>query len=1264
MTMRLTVVAWDAYSAILKRAKERTGLEIEFFSRHDFDTDPGTVERAKASMEGSDLVLLYHNTQPFWSELDPVVEDVRERKKIVSIGADPMDFRFGNVSPEIALETYRYFINGGEENISRALEYLKRECLGVDSEVLPPEDLPWDGIIHPGYDGVFRDLGSYMSWYGPRGSGPWVGIIASRTAFVTDKSTLEFELVRTLEGRGANVILVFTMSSHNNERGSLSIGETIQRYFFDEGRLVPEAVIKLLPFLIGKTNGVPAGEFLKGLDVPVFQPVVATNISMERFEESPGISIDIPWTVAFPEFEGAIEPIILGFSRDRESDDRRKVWYADRMGRLVDRVLDRVSLRRKPNREKKVVFLLNNYPCAGAEANIGGASHLDTHSTMRNVLRAMREAGYSVEVPESGKALIDDILSHRAMSDFRWTTKEDISNSGGVIRYVTAGEYRRFFDTLPESVKKSMIDTWGEPPGDGMVLGGKILVTGVQYGNAIVGVQPKRGCFGAKCDGSVCKILHDPLCPPTHQYLATYHYYEEGWGADAVIHVGTHGNLEFLPGKSVGMTGGCFPDIGIGRKPHIYIYNADNPPEGTIAKRRSCATLIDHMQTVMVGSGLYGDLESLDALLEEYGPAKDDPSRAHQYKHMVLEAAERANLSNLGLSSDMDLDSIVRLCHEELSKVRNSQTNLGMHVFGEIPEGRARAELVNSIMRYDSGKGCIRDVIAGCRGLSLKALYADQGSQCPGFGVSNGAMIERIGSETLDIIASYVTDGAGFCDSAASMGMDLSHGRRELLEAYQEAAADICRRMDESDELGSFIHALGGGFTEPGPSGLITRGHPEILPTGRNFYSLDPNRVPTPASWRVGVMLADSTIARYREETGGLPESVAFFWMSNDIMMTGGEVMSQIMSLIGVRPTWAPNGQVSGYEVIPLEDLGRPRVDVTVRTSGILRDNFINCVDLLDSAVREVSSLDEPADMNYVRKHTLDSIEGGVAEEDSTARFFSAPPGSYASGVNLAVYASAWKTEKDLAEIYISGNGYAYGNGRNGKPSHEQFASALSSVSVTYNKIASDEHDLLGCCCYFSNQGGLTAASRHLSGKDVKAYYGDTREPNDVNVHTLADEIRRVVRTKLLNPKYIDGMKAHGYKGCADMMKRIGRVYGFEASTQMVDDWIFDDIADTFVNDDEMRDFYRENNPYALEEIARRLLEANQRGLWDAKEDTLEKLKGNYVEIESWMEDLSGEGERQGGSVDIVTAADMEEWNGKMSSVMHDVRKMMERHGH
>ncbi|WP_448384395.1 cobaltochelatase subunit CobN [Desulfosoma sp.] len=471
--------------------------------------------------------------------------------------------------------------------------------------------------------------------------------------------------------------------------------------------------------------------------------------------------------------------------------------------------------------------------------------------------------------------------------------------------------------------------------------------------------------------------------------------------------------------------------------------------------------------------------------------------------------------------------------------------------------------------------------------------------------------------------------------------------RRRILE--------INDRIEASRETDALLHGLSGGYIPAGPSGLITRGRDDILPTGRNFYSLDPHRVPTKAAWEVGQKLAEALLDKHLREEDRYPENVAIFWMCSDIMWADGEGLAQMLSLLGVRPVWLSNGRVKGFEILPLEELGRPRVDVTVRVSGITRDNFPNCIELLDEAVQAVAGLEEPEEMNFVRKHALEvARSNGGDMREATLRIFCSMPGTYQAGTQLAVYASAWKEEKDLAEVFLYWNGYAYGKGIWGKKRHRQFGSILKSVDVTYNKVVSDEYDLFGCCCYFGTHGGMTAAARHLSGREVKTYYGDTREGQHVEVRDLADEIRRIVRTKLLNPRWIEGMKRHGYKGAGDISKRVGRVYGWEATTREVDDWIFDDIARTFLMDEENKKFFEEHNPWALEEIGRRLLEASERGLWTPADDVREQLKEIYLEIESWLEERMGDarGEFQGGSIDVVTKEEVAFWKRKMEEVL------------
>jgi len=475
----------------------------------------------------------------------------------------------------------------------------------------------------------------------------------------------------------------------------------------------------------------------------------------------------------------------------------------------------------------------------------------------------------------------------------------------------------------------------------------------------------------------------------------------------------------------------------------------------------------------------------------------------------------------------------------------------------------------------------------------------------------------------------------------------------EQLSILREKVLDIAERIDGSDEIGSLLHGFDSGYIPAGPSGLISRGRDDVLPTGRNFYSLDPRRIPTMASYEIGKKLANAVIEKHRKDTNRIPENIALVWWCGDIMWANGEVMSQILSLIGAKPVWMSNGRVNDFEVIPLEELGRPRIDVTIRVSGILRDSFPESMELVDSAIRTVAELDEPLNMNFVRKHSLEKKDNGTEWQNATTRIFSAKPGTYRAGVNLAVYASAWKDDKDLTDIFIYWNGYGYGKGFFGKEMHREFHDNLKTVDATSTNTATDEYDIFGCCCHFGTEGGLCNAAKQISEKDVKFYHSDTRDPARVKVTDLVDEVRRVVRTKLLNPNWIEGQKKHGYKGAGDISKRIGRVYGYSATTKQVDNWIFDEITKTFVLDKEMREWFKENNPWSLEEIGRRLLEAEQRGLWNADEEILGELKEAYMELEGLMEEKMGEieGDYQGGAIDILTDEDVSDWKAKMDEM-------------
>ncbi|MDD1685795.1 cobaltochelatase subunit CobN [Methanoregula sp.] len=1261
--MKLTAIMWGSYSPILKRAAETTGVDLTIYPNRVLDDSPEKVEEALESMKMSDVVLLYHTSDMFWEQIDKEIKRIGKTIPVISLGYEPSFFAYSSVSPAIVTTCQAYLVNSGDENYRNMLRFIQKELFGEGVPALPPLDVPWEGIYHPDAPTVYTGIDSYLAWYSPRrkGTDPFIGIIFSRVTWASSNTAIEDALIRSLEEKGLNVIPVFTYAIRDASIGAKGMMYIISEYLTHGGVPRVDAIIKLVPFLLGtsrgdnyqeKTTAESGVRLLKQLNIPIFHPIISNYQSIGQWRDSTGLTLDTGWAVAMPEFEGVIEPVFLGASRSSADGEKPREPVPDRCDKIAARVKQWVMLAGKPVHERRVSFIFNNNPCANADANVGSASHLDSLESVARILTRMKEAGYAVDPPSNGRELIETIMGKKALSEFRWTTVEDIVAKGGALLQMDMETYLPHFTSLPPAAQKRVIATWGEPPGLGMVYQDRILITGLSFGNATVHVQPKRGCFGARCDGQVCKILHDPDCPPPHQYLATYQYIREIFKADVVVHVGTHGNLEFLPGKGLGLSEECFPDIVAGSVPYLYIYNSDNPPEGTLAKRRSYATLVDHMQTVMTGSGLYEGLEELENLLTQYETAKIDPARAHALQHLILDTLAENNLDkDMHMTHDLPLAEVVGRAHEVLSKIRNTQIDAGMHIFGELPQGEKRVDFISSIIRYDTSDRSPRRIMAQILGLDLTDLLANQQKYSDIHKASYGALLEQLDGILRQFIWSVLEDPALSYETLFLR--TISQEQACELDGIRDRIADIDRRIDDSREIESLFNGFNAGYIPAGPSGLISRGHEDVLPTGRNFYSLDPHRVPTRAAWRVGQRLSESLIAKYHGEEGNLPENVAFYWMAGDIMSSDGEMFAEMFAMLGVEPVWSPNGQVKTFTIIPLVTLGRPRIDITVRTSGILRDNFSNCYELLDEAVMAVAALDEPVEQNYVRKHTLAAIgQEGMSIRDATLRIFSSQPGTYSSGVNLAVLASAWKDEKDLADIFVAVNGYAYGKEITGRNAHEQLASSLSTVSVTFNKVQSDEYDLLGCCCYFGAHGGMTAAARHYSGNEVKPYYGDTREPGHIEVRDLADEIRRVVRTKLLNPKWIDGMKEHGYKGASDIMKRVTRVYGWEASTQEVDDWIFDDIAQTFVNNEEMREFFEKNNPYALEEISRRLLEAEQRGLWNADEDVLNDLKNNYLEIESWMEDLVGEGEYQGGSVDIITKDDVAAWGDSMNEIM------------
>ncbi len=1245
--MKIAVIQWPNQVLSWQAAAPLAQVTVHALTLRQLKADPeASLDQWRRFVAAADVALIYKTPDDFDERFQAVAQAAGI--PTLYLASDPHIWAESTVDPRWAAEAYRYSLLGGTENMRRLALFLRARLGNEDGEVLPPEEQPWQFGWHPDV-GIITDVAELWAHVTERGFDRYIGLLMSRSVLISGNHAVEVALIQAFEAAGIGVVPVAYHPIVDHTLGNWSGAEVITTFFAPQGTAAVEAVVMLPSFGLGKGAHEAGHTVLQRLNIPLISPVLDYRQRASEWLANPqGLGSQVTFSIAMPELDGAIEPLVIGALNDDPSDAADTYQpLPERLHKLVRRTARWLELRRKPARDKKIAIVLHNNPCVGAESSVGGGAHLDTLESVAQVLAKLAEAGYRVRVPKDGNALIEEILSKKALSEFRFTAAEDIVKSGGALALLEPDLYRDWFAQLPESVRHRIINAWGQPPGErqhhlppAMLYDGKLIISAVEFGNAVVLVQPKRGCAGSRCDGEVCLILHDPDVPPPHHYIATYQWLQRVFGADLLLHVGTHGNLEFLPGKSTGMSDRCFSDIGVGDLPHLYIYNADNPAEGIIAKRRSYAVTVNHMQTALSSAGLYGDLLELDRLIDEYQRLKDvEPGKAHTVQHLIMEHPAVAKVQGDGVRLTHEtFDQQLMQLHGQLATLQGTYIPQGMHVFGRVPHGKRLAKLVYATVRWGLDAGTLRGTVAQLLGIDPA--------------VCDERDLLRVDALAKAATMAWLIDRTPLADTLART-VSLTETARATLAVLSAQMDELAATIQETDEIGSLQSGLNGGFIAPGPSGLITRGHPDILPTGRNLYGIDPWACPSRAAWAIGQRLADGLLERHRTETGHWPQTIGFYWQCTDLMWSNGEMYGQLLHLLGCEPIWDHGGHVQRFRIVPLEVLNRPRIDLTVRISGITRDNFPHTIALLDQAVTAVADLDEPEYLNFVRKHTLEQQQQGLDRRAATARLFGSPPGTYQAGTNLAIYASAWQTPADLTDIYLFWNSFAYGHERFGERQVDAFKANLRTVEATFNKTVSDEYDLTGCCCYFGTHGGFINAAKTLrEGAEVRNYYGDTREQGRVGIRPLADEMRRVVRAKLLNPQWIEGMKEHGYKGAGDISKRVGRVYGWQATSHEVDGGLFDDIARTFLMDEANRQFFEATNPWALEEIGRRLLEAQARGLWTPAADVAAELQERYLDVEGWLEERMGEGEVQGGRIDIKTAADVTHWQQQLQAVL------------
>ncbi len=1166
---------------------------------------------------------------------------------LIPIGAEAIQAGIYNIDLAKIQEINRYFIYGGLENLANALRFIGREILGIPglAQAAKPEPVVFEGIFHPEAQTVFPSWESYARWYQdryPGGNRQWVGLLTHRNNWLNDNLAVETALIRELENLGLGVVPVFNYGSAEPELKTKDFDETVEGFFCHDGRLVIEALINLHAFVLrsdssGRDIFEQAVAKLQQLDIPVIKPLVSYMSSRENWEENRlGLTLEIPWSFTVPEFQGMIEPVLIGC----RNEEGKTSPVPDRINKLARRVEKLLALKRVPNRKKRLAVFLHNAPCSGVEATVGRGAGLDVFSSTINILRELQKSGWTVNnLPAGGRELHKLIMDRKAYVDFRWTSVEDIVDSGGCL-YPMPLEgslgYYEFYAQLDPQCREEMENTWGPPPGEGMVYGNKLVITGINFGNVTVLVQPKRGCYGAKCTGEVCKILQDPNCPPPHHYLATYKFVEEIFQAQAVLHVGTHGSLEFLPGKANALSGSCYPDLILGSIPNLYIYNAGVGTEGILAKRRSNAVILDHLP------GVYGVPDSrvrqLLNLIVNYLEAVNIRSGQVQ----TLETLLREQIPQIpGAGTIIER---ARTFSEGLSELKKTLVQAICYPRSEKPHIYGGEKTMEDILWY------IKEVLQSDVKLmtSLRSRWPEE------YGLHN-LLLEFIWQvltwpeQSGRIIIQTICR-----DSSADDILGIFDG---LALEIREISAKLSL---VPLEMAYLLHALNGGYIPPGPSGMPDDNGKNIIPTGRNFYLMDIAKIPTKAAWKVGCRLADQLLDLFRAEEGRYPEKIAMNMISLDISRTNGEQLSQILYLMGIRPVWDEKGKVIDLEVIPLEQLQRPRIDVTVRISGVLRDSFPQAVELLDRAVNMAAVLPEAEDLNLIKKHTSrlvkalqDAGEESELQRRSTLRIFGDRPGTYGAGVDLALKASAWKDEQDLAKVFVYFSSYAYGESLNGRPAGREFIENVKNVQVSYDTSNSKRYDILASCFGASVQGGFGLITKVIQGKEIRQYYGSRENPEEVKVSPLAEKLQETLEERLFNPLWKENMRQKGYQGAAELMIRLQNVFAWQCLTESIAHTSLDRLAEEYVNDPAMRSWFRDNNLFALEEIARRFLELQERAKWQADPEVLAALKNNYLELEGDLEGRIGEvkGEIQAGGIEVLNAGDVKEWQDRLKEV-------------
>ncbi|WP_442590517.1 cobaltochelatase subunit CobN [Pedobacter sp. AW31-3R] len=1247
-------------------------------------TEAHMLQLLEREIAGAKIILLRilgrPSSIPGFSELVQRAQAQGQQLMIISGTNDfnPEYAAASTVDPSILQETLDYLDAGGHVNMVSLLHFLSDRLLMTGFGFDRPVTLPQHGIYHPD----LPENATIADWLSRRNPDfASIGITFYRAHYMSGNTAFVDALIRSMEDRDLNVLPVYTASLKSMEADSE--WPAAFSFFRDGQQTIIDVLVNTVSFAMQDANAIHTGNgILNQLNVPILQ-AITSGMGRGAWESSPrGLNpLDTAMNVAIPEFDGRIITVPVSFKeKGREAHGYESL--EDRTDRVAGLAFRFSRLRHLPNKVKKVAFVFTN---SGTKASqIGNAVGLDAPASLMHMLEAMQAEGYQIsDLPASGTQLIHDLVN-RCSYDEQYLSAQQLEDAVGSVSF---DQYKHWFKELPIALQHKMEKQWGDAPGKSYVHNGHISFAGIEFGNALVALQPPRG-YGMDTDA----IYHQPDLAPTHHYHAFYRWLRSSWGADAIVHVGKHGTLEWLPGKSIGLSENCFPDAFLADLPLFYPFIINDPGEGAQAKRRAHAVVVDHLTPAMTSADSYGELALLTQLVDEYYQVETlDPSKLPLLQQQIWNLIKQTNL-------DQDLSAMLKRDHGDhvhewddemtpegvpvsiaemdgkdiahliedidgyLCELGAAQIRNGLHILGQAPEGEALIDMLQSLTRLSNiGVPGLSAAVASLFGYDINDLLDKKGQRLEKVAQDFTALAGRpvmTASDALEVIDElskhllqlmyarhfdkrYIEQSFG-----QTFGREAGrHAEPATLtqEHYPDTGtADILKVMvyicdflmpslgKTYDEINNLMHGLSGGYIPAGPSGAPTRGMAHILPTGRNFYSVDPRALPSQAAWKVGQQLAKEVLDRHLREKGFYPKSVAISIWGTSAMRTQGDDVAEILALLGVRPVWqSESRRVIGLELISLEELNRPRIDVTTRISGFFRDAFPHLIDLIDEAVQLVLTAEEPEADNFIRSHYLkDLAEFSAAdlsleeaEAKASYRIFGSPPGGYGAGILELIQERNWSTDADFASAYINWGGYAYSRSTNGTDAREEFKKRLSAVEVALHNQDNREHDIFDSDDYLQFHGGMIASIRSLTGKQPKSYFGDTQHPDRSTVRDLKEEVLRVFRSRVVNPKWLESIKRHGYKGGLELTTTVDYMFGYDATAKVMDDWMYDKIAETYALDPGMQEFFADSNPWALHAITERLLEAVKREMWSAPKEILDKLKELYLKTETLLEE-------------------------------------------